>query len=344
MNVVNELLSKSYCEKVINLYGPSEDTTYSTYAIFNDLISESPSIGRAISGTQLYVLSTDRRLVPMGSVGELYIAGSGVARGYLNAPDLTAERFVKNPFAELADDRFYKTGDLVRYDEHGALEYIGRIDDQVKIRGFRVEPGEIQRQLEQLDGVKTAVVLVRETASSDKHLVAYVERWRKPVATGPDVSDEAWMSGLRQALQAKLPSYMIPASILTLDEMPLTPNGKVDKKSLLAMHSPATPQYEYVAPQTSTEIRLSGMWGNLLGVDRSLIGATTSLFDFGGHSLLLVRLANDVRQDFDVGLSMHTFFQVSNLRDLAEKIDAEIIVQRMNETLSETEILSEGVL
>lgn len=341
--VVNDLLSAHKCEKVFNLYGPSEDTTYSTYALMSEVTAEAPSIGRAIAGTRLYVLSPDGRLTPTGDIGELHIAGSGLARGYLNSPDLTAERFISDPFSSTEGSRMYRTGDLVRYREGGDLEYVGRADDQLKIRGFRVELGEIQKQLEQLDGVKTAVVLAREDSSSDKYLTAYVEREQKTMGDGARLTNEAWAESLRRALRTCLPDYMVPVSITVLDEMPLTPNGKVDKKILRAIPS-GVRSFDYVPPRTSTEIKVVDLWASLLGVERDQVGLTTRLFDLGGHSLLLVRLANSVRAELGVNLPVRTLFDVMDLRDLAERIDTGTMLQRIEEKMSSSVIVSEGYL
>jgi amino acid adenylation domain-containing protein len=340
MSVVNDLLSARKCEKVFNLYGPSEDTTYTTYALFTETLTEAPGIGRAISGTRLYVLSPGGKLTPSGAVGELYIAGSGLARGYLNSPELTAEKFITSPLSEVAGERWYRTGDLVRYRADGTLEYLGRADTQVKIRGFRVELGEIQQQLEQLEGVKTAVVLVRERDSSDKYLAAYVERRQDEAG----LSDQEWAGGLLGALRTSLPDYMIPASVMVLGEMPLTPNGKIDKKALLALGGEAAQPRQYVAPKTSTEIKLTEMWARLLGLGREQVGTTTSLYDLGGHSLLLVRLANDIEAELGVKLSVRSLFDVAHLGDLARRIDAEMRLQLVERKMNSAAVLSEGYL
>ena len=340
IGVVNDLLSARTCEKVFNLYGPSEDTTYSTYALFTETLTDVPGIGRAISGTRAYVLSPSGKLTPTGSVGELYLAGSGLARGYLNSPGLTAEKFISSPQPGVAGERWYRTGDLVRYRADGMLEYVGRTDTQVKIRGFRVELGEIQKQLEHRDGVKTAVVLVREHGYGDKHLTAYVERRQN--AIGLPAQD--WADGLLGALRTRLPDYMIPASLTVLGEMPLTPNGKIDKKALLALGDEAAQPREYAAPQTGTEIRLVEMWARLLGVRPELVGTTTSLYDLGGHSLLLVRLANDIQAEFGVKLSVRSLFDVVNLGGLARRIDAEMRLRLVEQKLNSAAVVSEGYL
>lgn len=345
MTLVNELLLRGKCGRVINLYGPSEDTTYSTYAIFETPIARPPAIGRAIAGTKLYVLSPEAKLVPMGAVGELHVAGKGLARGYLNAPELTAEKFICNPFDDGVYARLYKTGDVVRYRADGELEYLGRLDGQVKIRGFRIELGEIQRNLEQLEGVKTAVVLVKGDGSLGKHLMAFVERWRRPPEGGVDISDESWAEGLRRSLCSVLPGYMVPAMIFVLAQMPLTSNGKVDKKALEAMEGQRSSKPVQVAPpKTPVEMKLTGLWADLLGVDSTLVGMETSLFDLGGHSLLLVRLTNQIQHEFGIDFPITTCFQAENLGDLAEKVETEITIMLVEQKMSCADIVSEGYL
>lgn len=340
--VVNDLLSGQKCEKVFNLYGPSEDTTYSTFACFTSMITGTPGIGRAIAGTQLYVLSPKETLTPIGNIGELHIAGTGLARGYLNSPELTAEKFICNPFSATAGERLYKTGDLVRYGPDGALEYIGRADTQVKIRGFRIELGEIQRQLEQLDEVKTAVVLAKERSSLDKYLVAYIEL--KPSAGDAGISNAACVEKLQRALRAYLPEYMVPAAIIVLEELPQLPNGKINRRALPAPVHEVTARQDYVAPETGTEKKLVELWAGLLGVEGQRVGVTTSLFDLGGHSLLLVRLANAVSVEFGVALSIRRFFNVTNLRDLAQLIDTEATFQFIEQKMNDAVIVSHGYL
>jgi acyl carrier protein len=220
------------------------------------------------------------------------------------------------------------------------LEYVGRADTQVKIRGFRVELGEIQKQLEQLDGVKTAVVLAREHGSSDKYLAAYVERRQDEAG----LSDQEWADGLPGALRTSLPDYMVPASITVLGEMPLTPNGKIDKKALLTTGGEAARPRQYVPPKTGTEIRLAEMWARLLGVGREQVGTTTSLYDLGGHSLLLVRLANDIQAEFGVKVPVRSLFDVVNLGDLARRIDAEIRLRLVEQKMNSAAVVSEGYL
>jgi acyl carrier protein len=305
------------------------------------VINEPPNIGKAIAGPRLYVLSKSGKLLPRGSTGELHISGRGLARGYLNSADLTAEKFVPNPFSSTPGDRLYKTGDLVRYRMDGVLEYLSRADDQVKIRGFRIELGEIQRQLELAEGVKTAVVLALGDNASDKHLIGFVERARN--AGSQDLPKNVWKEDLNRWLRTCLPEYMVP-EIMVLDQMPLTSNGKIDKKVLSAMQGHLRTHREYVAPQTPTELKVAELWARLLGVDRHQVGATTSLFDFGGHSLLFVRLANQLAVELGVKIPLRTLFGTQNIRDLSRRIDAEITVQFVEERMKNSIIVSEGFL
>lgn len=336
---VNDLLEQRLCDRVYNLYGPSEDTTYSTCALFDRPITEAPSIGRAIAGSRAYVLDAHGRLVPFGAKGELNLAGDGVARGYLGNPELTARKFVRNPFVAGRNERMYKTGDLVRYRADGALEYLGRIDEQVKVRGFRIELGEIRQALQQQPGISGACVLYEENAATGPRLVAFVE-------TGDAASNSsALVASLRQALQNELPSYMVPAAIVVMERLPLMPNGKIDKARLQRLE---TPLPAIVAPVGETEQRLADIYARVLGIEVMQVSADASLFDLGGHSLLLVRLVNDIDAAFGVMLTLRDLFGVADLRSLARRIDMErdaVDTRRYVETqLLSAEVLSEGTL
>src|SRR5207253_1837167 len=202
----------------LNLYGPTEDTTYSTFAsIPRNGVADVVPIGRPLANSQAFVVDEEMQAVPVGVPGELCLGGAGLARGYLNQPQATAEKFVPNPFNSLRGERLYRTGDRVRYLADGSLDFLGRLDHQVKLRGFRIEMGEIESVLSALPGVREAVVVVREDRFGGRRLVAYVVG---------DVAAEA----LRRSLQGRLPDYMVPAAFVTLAALPLTPNGKVDRK------------------------------------------------------------------------------------------------------------------
>jgi amino acid adenylation domain-containing protein len=266
---------------VLNAYGPTEASVCTT--IFHCAPDgRAPAIGRPIANTQVYVLDGEFEPVPVGVLGELYVGGAGLARGYLGRAGLTAERFVPSPFGD--GDRLYQTGDLVRYLADGNLEFAGRIDHQVKIRGYRIELGEVEAALLSHGGVEQAVVVAREDAPGEKRLVGYV------VGAG-DVAPEP--SELRGHLKQSLPDYMVPAAFVVLDALPLTPNGKVDRKALPAPEG--RPEIgAYVAPRTPTEEALASIWCEVLKLDR--VGIDDNFFELGGHSLLAMRLLDRMRQ------------------------------------------------
>jgi acyl-coenzyme A synthetase/AMP-(fatty) acid ligase len=275
-------------QAVYNLYGPSEDTTYSTFARIERLNEAKPAIGKPIANTQTYVLDAAMRSVPIGAAGELYIGGLGLARGYQNQPDLTAERFVPNPFSDKAGSRLYRTGDLVRYRTNGDLDFLGRLDYQVKIRGYRIELGEIESVLRQHKAVQAAVVLAwaMALAGNDKRLVAYLVRAPETAAT---LDENVATAEVRQFLESRLPGYMMPSALLWLDKLPLTPNGKVDRRALpepdWARPTLAT---TFLAPSRPLEQAIAAIWREVLNVER--VGLYDNFFDLGGHSLALIRV------------------------------------------------------
>nr|WP_280950027.1 non-ribosomal peptide synthetase [Methylocystis bryophila] len=269
---------------ILNAYGPTE---YSVIATISESLSigDSAPIGRPIWNTQIYLLDGRMQPVPIGAAGELYIGGAGLARGYLGRADLTAERFLPDPFGG-AGARLYRTGDLARHRADGDIEFLGRIDHQVKIRGFRIELGEIEAALSRIAGVREAAVLAREDQPGDKRLVAYVAGRE---GTTPAAGE------LRAALQAHLPDYMLPSAFVTLDALPLTANGKVDRKALPAPDLGALQAHRYVAPRTATEAALCRIWAQTLGLER--VGVEDNFFELGGHSLLAVTLIERMRQE-----------------------------------------------
>ncbi|MBX8600534.1 amino acid adenylation domain-containing protein, partial [Pseudomonas cichorii] len=273
-------------ETLWNVYGPTETTIWSSALQFdaNDKVSTSVGIGRPIANNRFYLLDEQGEPVPMGVAAELYIGGDGVARGYLNRDDLTAERFMDDPFSSDTGARMYRTGDLGRWMVDGSIEYLGRNDDQVKIRGFRIELGEIEARLARHESVKEAVVIAREDVPGDKRLVAYF------TSTVAQVDLEV----LRTHLQDQLPGYMVPAAYVHLEHLPLTPNGKLNRKALPAPDQQAVISRGYEAPQGETEILLAQIWAEVLKVDR--VGRHDHFFELGGHSLLVVSLMEKVRQ------------------------------------------------
>uniref|UniRef100_UPI000AB4325B amino acid adenylation domain-containing protein n=1 Tax=Pseudomonas sp. BIOMIG1BD TaxID=1758731 RepID=UPI000AB4325B len=272
-----------------NLYGPTEaavDVTAWDCTGPLDATPDNTPIGKPIANTRLYLLDAQLQPVPLGVVGELFIAGVQVARGYLNREQLTAERFVDDPFSAEPGARMYRTGDLGRYLTDGNIEYLGRNDDQVKIRGLRIELGEIQARLTQLEGIKEAVVLAREDVPGDKRLVAYY--------TSDAGHGKLPVEQLRQALLEHLPDYMVPALYVHLEALPLSPNGKLERKALPAPGLEAALVREYEAPVGDTEILLAQLWAELLNVER--VGRHDHFFELGGHSLLAVNLISRMRE------------------------------------------------
>ncbi|WP_432779452.1 amino acid adenylation domain-containing protein [Pseudomonas corrugata] len=283
-SLVETLFEQTSVKRLCNLYGPSETTTYSSWVSMAREDGFVAHIGKPVANTQFYLLDEHKQLVPLGVPGEIYIGGAGVARGYLNRDDLTAERFLKDPFSAVQNARMYKTGDLGRYLPDGNIEYLGRNDDQVKIRGFRIELGEIEAKLAQHDAVKETVVLAREDVPGDKRLVAYFTQ-----------SEAVDIEVLRSYLQAQLPAYMVPVAYVQLDALPLTPNGKLDRKALPAPDSSAFFLRLYEAPMGDTEMKLAALWAELLKVER--VGRHDHFFELGGHSLLAVALIERMRKE-----------------------------------------------
>jgi thioesterase domain-containing protein/acyl carrier protein len=268
------------------------------------------SIGRPISNTQVYVLDTYQELVPVGISGELYIGGDGLAQGYLGRPDLTAERFVQNPFSEDSNSKLYRTGDLCRWRNDGTLEYLGRIDHQVKLRGFRIELGEIESVLASHAEIGQCVVILREDRPGDKKLVAYFT-----CGQGQAPSPEQ----LRSHVGAALPEYMIPAAYVHLEALPLTPSGKVDRRGLPApdlkdVHT----QERYTAPRNDIESQLAQVWGEVLGLER--IGVHDNFFSLGGHSLMAVNLFARINERFGKRLPLSLLFQHGTIAQVAKAI------------------------
>ncbi|WP_141250341.1 non-ribosomal peptide synthetase, partial [Pseudomonas congelans] len=285
-SLVENLFENTGVQRLCNLYGPSETTTYSSWVAMDREEGFAAHIGKPVGNTQFYLLDQQQQPVPLGVAGEIYIGGAGVARGYLNRDDLTAERFLKDPFSQNPAARMYRTGDLGRYLPDGNIEYLGRNDDQVKIRGFRIELGEIDARLAKHPAVHEAVVTAREDVPGDKRLVAYYT-----LSAGHAPAD---IDGLRGWLQEQLPAYMIPVAYVLLDALPLTPNGKLDRKALPAPEIDALVSRGYEAPQGETEAQIAAIWQDLLGVAQ--VGRHDNFFELGGHSLLAVSLIGRMRQ------------------------------------------------
>ena len=296
---------------LIHAYGPTETTTFATTARIERAEGEARlPIGKPIGNTRAYLLDARGRPVPMGAVGELHIGGVGVALGYLNRPELTAQRFLSDPFNPVGGGRMYRTGDLARYLPDGSLEYQGRCDQQIKLRGFRIEPGEIEVQLAASPWVREAVVQVCSTEHHPR-LVA----WIVPTA---DVDRSALQGQLRAYLSERLPEYMVPSAYVWLDALPLTANGKLDRRALPEPERAAVGTREYVAPQGETETTLARVWCELLEIGQ--IGRHDNFFELGGHSLLAVRLSSQLRQQ-GITLPVQAIFNHPILAELAERID-----------------------
>ncbi|AZC38807.1 non-ribosomal peptide synthetase [Pseudomonas chlororaphis] len=308
-SLVDKLYENPGLQHVYDLYGPSEDTTYSTYTRREK--GGRANIGRAISNTQSYILGADLQAVPAGRAGELYLAGAGVTRGYLARPALTAEKYVPNPFAT-DGGRLYRTGDLTRYRDDGVIEYIGRIDHQVKVRGFRIELGEIEARLVQQEAVREAFVLAQD-GEGGQQLVAYIVPAEAEVAL-----DAERQANLREDIKARLkdnlPDYMVPTYLLFLEALPLTPNGKLDRKALPKADA-SQMQQAYVAPQTELEQQLATIWADVLKLDR--VGLTDNFFELGGHSLDALRLVSEIKQALGLELTLNTVFTSPDVQQMA---------------------------
>ncbi|NPC86635.1 amino acid adenylation domain-containing protein, partial [Pyxidicoccus fallax] len=302
---------------VLNMYGPTETTVWSSCFALPAQPSV-VSLGRPIANTRLYVLDSHLRPLPVGVPGELFIGGAGVVRGYLGRPELTAERFIPDPFASTPGERLYRTGDQVRRLADGGLEYLGRLDFQVKVRGFRIELGEIEAALEQHPRVRQAVVVAREDVAGDKRLVAYVVP--PSGAQAPDAS------ALREALKQQLPEYMVPSAFVALEALPLTFNGKLDRKALPAPDGALSARVEYVAPRSETEQKLASLWSEVLRVER--IGIHDNFFELGGHSLLATQVASRIRTSFGVEVPLPTLFEATTLEMLARAVETSIRSKR----------------
>jgi amino acid adenylation domain-containing protein len=312
--------------QLINMYGITETTVHVTYrpVTLADLSRPGSMIGQPIPDLQLYILDRYQQLLPIGIPGELYVGGAGLARGYLNRPELTAEKFIPSPFSsaeQQGETRLYKTGDLVRYRDDGDIEYLGRMDHQVKIRGFRVELGAIESQLSQLPQVEAAAVIVREDIADDQRLVAYIVP--KIVPKAEQTAEQTPTVGeLRAALKKSLPDYMVPTAYVMLEALPLTANGKLDRRSLPAPQpNQQASSAEFVAPRTAIEKQLAELWCQSLNLEQ--IGIFDSFFELGGHSLLATQIVSQVEDSYQQSLSLADFFQAPTIAAQAQLLAAE---------------------
>ncbi|WP_026785829.1 non-ribosomal peptide synthetase [Planktothrix rubescens] len=311
-----------------NLYGPTEaaiDVTF--WQCQSDSNLKTVPIGQPIANTQIYILDSNLQPVPIGILGEIHIGGAGLARGYLNRPELTQEKFIPNPFSNYPDSRLYKTGDLARYLPDGNIEYLGRIDNQVKIRGFRIELGEIETILSQYSAVKTAIVMAREDETEQKRLVAYVVSQAEGISAQQEQSLLP-VTELRQFLKAKLPEYMVPSAFVILESLPLTSNGKVDRRALPAPDFQSEEQY--VAPRNPIEEILAAIWVKVLKVEQ--VGIHDNFFELGGHSLLATQLISRIRKAFKVEMPLRELFVAPTVAALAQ------VIKRVSEQEERTEL------
>jgi len=305
-SLVEQLYQQTHVKKIYDLYGPSEDTTYSTYVLRKP--GEHASIGRPITNTLAYVVDQYLNLVPEGIEGELLLGGHGLARAYLNQDSLTHDKFITNPFCVEKSARLYRTGDLVRYRQDGNLEYLGRIDQQVKVRGFRIELAEVQTVINSYPGVRENIVLVQTDKFQSNALVAYV------VPHQPNTLD---IQDLLQAMSQRLAGYMVPSAIVILDSIPLTPNGKIDRKAL-PKPSIAQIRHEYVAPRNATEQTLCQLWCKILNLSR--IGIHDNFFQLGGHSLLATQVITHAAKELGITLPVRAVFEQPTIAGFADNI------------------------
>jgi len=315
--VLTPELFRRFCARMpaailYNLYGTSEvwDATWFDPTRETVIDGHMP-IGRPIFNVQTYVLDDNLQPVPIGVPGELYVGGDGLARGYLNLPQLMAEKFIPNLFDNRAGARLYRTGDLVRYRSDGNIEFLDRLDRQVKIRGYRIEPSEVESILSRHPSVRQAVVVAREDSPGGPFLVAYVLP-NRALQPAPDA--------LHSFVREQLPEYMVPVAFVTLNSLPLTPSGKLDRLALPALDtSRPTIRTAYAVPRTPIEETLARVWAQILGIER--IGVRDNFFEIGGHSLLATRVMSRVRDAFNVDLPLRAFFENPTIAQLAELVE-----------------------
>ena len=306
--------------ELINNYGPTECTVVATSGAVNPegglagSDAPPPSIGRAITNVEVHVVDDDLSEVADGTPGELCIGGASVARGYRNQPELTAERFVRDPFSRDPAARMYRTGDLVRRLPEGDIAFLGRLDDQVKIRGYRIEPGEVTHALKRKCGVRDGVVVARDDGADGKRLVAY---WVAANEAAPSPED------LVQFLRSLVPDYMVPSAFVRLEQLPLTPNGKIDRGALPAPEEPATASEAYVSPRTPVERDVAEILAPLLDLERVSVDA--NFFLLGGHSLLGTQLIARLRDHFDIELSLKALFEAPTVAGLSAEVERLIL-------------------
>jgi len=311
---VRRVLEHGKPEHLINGYGPTEGTTFTTWYELQEVEPEARMIpiGRALSNSDVWILDQQAQMVPVGVAGELYIGGDGLARGYLGRPELTAEKFVPHPYSSEPGARLYRTGDLVRYQSDGNIEFLKRIDQQVKVRGFRVELGEIESLLSQYWAIVESVVVAGKDLLGETRLIAYVV---------PEEGVEPTSSEIWTFLQEKLPHYMLPSVFVTIKELPLTPNGKVDRRALPEPEQTGDEiGASFIAPRTAMEEMVAEIWRETLGIKQ--VGVESNFFDLGGHSLLATRVMSQIRERCGVELPLRVLFEAPTVAALAGKLEA----------------------
>jgi len=312
---------------LVNNYGPTEGTVVTTSGTIhsNDRADELPTIGRPIDNVQVYIVDEYLNPVPVGTPGELLIGGAGVARGYLNLPELTAEKFISDPFSKSAGARLYRTGDLARYLPDGQIAFMGRLDDQIKIRGYRIEPQEITAVLDRHPEVKASLVTAKTDATGEKRLVAYVV---------PAADAQLRAGALRTFLGEHLPDYMVPSTFVRLEKLPLSTHGKLDRAALpepTGVNS--LEDDEFAAPQSELQTRLASIVATLLGV--KAVGIDDNFFNMGGHSLLGAQMIARISDTFGVELSLLNVFDDPTVRGMSAEIERRLLAKL--EAMSEEE-------
>lgn len=320
-SLVQQIYQNTSAGQICDLYGPSETTTYSTYT--RRSTDGVQTIGRPIANTQVYILDPHGNPTPVGVPGEIYIGGAGVARGYLNHPELTAEKFIAHPFSAESGARLYRTGDIARYLPDGNIEFLGRMDNQVKIRGYRIELGEIEAVLNRHPKVRDTVVIAREDSPGDKRLAAYV------VGKG---DEQPQADELKRFLKATLPDYMVPSAWVVLASLPHTPNGKINRAALPA---PEAGQFDstakFTVPRTEVEKTLARVWAEVLKLER--VGVHDNFFDLGGHSLLATQIVSRLQNTFNIDISLRTLFESPTIEQMAA-----VIMENQEKQLGEEEL------
>jgi amino acid adenylation domain-containing protein len=322
---VAQVLKCAAIPRLLHVYGPTETVTFATWHRVVDVQMKdgrTVPIGRPLSNVRAYILDGHGQPVPLGASGELYIGGAGVARGYMDRPELTAERFVPDPYTGEVGARMYKTGDLGRWLSDGNIEFLGRNDEQVKIRGYRIEPGEIAARLLEYDGIAEAVVVVRDDLAGEKTLVAYYTAAKENAGASQSAdgsnNGSVGPDGLRAHLASCLPDYMVPSAYVRLDSLPLTPSGKLDRKALARPAGGEYPVSAYETPQGDVETALALMWAEVLKVER--VGRNDNFFDLGGQSLLGIRVIFLVNDYFLTELTVRALLEHPVLMDFAETL------------------------